>query len=171
MPGGREHYKTFTDISNIDVSLQIINPTLLIITPNSFEISCAGEQLWITGLFGRNKMKAAAILIAGVSLIAAGTAAASPRMSDLDYLRASRCKGIAEAAGVDTAGVDALLKGAKMSRQPVINERAAAEMARAKRDLRGAQKDKVSAELSGGCAPYMGGPEDFAAAKAPSKAQ
>lgn len=116
-------------------------------------------------------MKAAAILIAGVSLIAASAAAASPRISDLDYLRASRCKGIAETVGVDAAGLNALLKTAKVGRQEVIQQRADAEIARAKRDARGSLKDKVSAELAGGCAAYMGGPEDFAAAKSPSKAQ
>ena len=115
-------------------------------------------------------MKVAAILIAGASLVAATTATASPRISDLDYLRASRCKGLAQTLGADTAGVDALLKSAKMSRQPVIQERASAELARAKREAR-SQKDKVAAELSGGCVAYMGGPEQFAAAKSPSKAQ
>ncbi|HEY8572642.1 hypothetical protein [Phenylobacterium sp.] len=116
-------------------------------------------------------MKTAAILIAGLSLAVAGAAVASPRVSDLDYLRASRCKGIAETAGVDTAGVDALLKTAKMSRLDVIRQRGEAELARAKREARGSLKEKVTAELSGGCAAYMGGPEEFAAAKSPSKAQ
>lgn len=115
-------------------------------------------------------MKVAAILIAGLGLAVAGTAVAGPRISDMDYLRASRCKGIAESVGVDTAGVDALLKSAKVSRQPVVLDRAEAEVARAKRDAR-SQKDKVTSELSGGCSAYMGGPEEFAAAKAPSKAQ
>ena len=85
-------------------------------------------------------MKVAAILIAGASLIAAGAAVASPRITDLDYLRASRCKGIAETVGVDTAGVDALLKGARRSRQPVILDRAKAELARAKREAKQAMR-------------------------------
>jgi hypothetical protein len=170
MPAAREHYKMFTDRSNRYVSLQIINLPLLIITSNSFEISFGGGQLSLTNLVRREKMKFATILVAGLSLAVAGTAVASPRVSDLEYLRASRCKGIAETLGVDTAGVDALLKSAKMSRQPVIHERAEAEMSRAKREAR-SQKDKVTAELSGGCAAYMGGPEEFAAAKSPSKAQ
>ena len=116
-------------------------------------------------------MKLAAILIVGASLVAAGTATASPRISDLDYLRASRCKGLAESLGGDTVGVDALLKSARASRASVIVDRGQTELSRAKREARGDRKDRLTAELAGGCAAYMGGPELFAAAKSPSKAQ
>ena len=102
-------------------------------------------------------MKTAAILLAGLSLVAAGTATASPRVSDVDYLRASRCRGLAEGLGGDTAGLDAFLKTAQKSRATYVLERAEAEMKRAKRETQGDRKEKVSAEFAQACVAYKGG--------------
>ena len=109
-------------------------------------------------------MKLIALMLAGASLVTAGAAAAAEQITDLDYLRASRCKGIAQAVGqTDTAGLDAYLKAASRSRATYITERSENEIARGKREARGDRKARVEAELSGPCAAYMGGPKDVAA--------
>lgn len=103
-------------------------------------------------------------LVAGFGLVAAGTAAASPRISDLDYLRASRCKAIAETlGGTDTASMESLLKDARRNRSAYIVERGEAEAQRARREARGERKDKVSAELASACTAYLTGDKDVAA--------
>jgi len=49
-------------------------------------------------------MKAAAMLLVTLSFAAAGAATASDRITDVDYLKANRCRGLAEGLGVgDTA--------------------------------------------------------------------
>lgn len=108
-------------------------------------------------------MKVLAMVLAGASLVAAGSAAASDRPTDLDYLKASRCKGIAQATGADTAGLDAYLKVAERGRQTVIIERGGAEFDRAKRESRGDRKERVAAELTGACTAYMSSGKDMAA--------
>jgi hypothetical protein len=107
-------------------------------------------------------MKVAAIAIVAASLVAAGTATAATRISDVDYLRASRCKGLAEGLSSDTTGVDALLKDAKRSRDQYIVERGEAEMKRAKREMQGDRKDKASAEFASACTAFMGPGRDVA---------
>jgi hypothetical protein len=108
-------------------------------------------------------MKVIAMVLAGASLVAAGSAAASDRVSDLDYLKASRCKGIAVATGADTAGLDAYLKVAERGRQSVVVERGENELLRAKREAKGDRKDRIVAELTGACSAYTGAGKDMAA--------
>jgi hypothetical protein len=109
------------------------------------------------------KMKVLAMVLAGASLVAAGSAAASDRVTDLDYLKASRCKGIAVGTGADTASLDAYLKSAERGRPSVIVERAANEMDRAKRETRGDRRERAAAELASACTAYMGPSKDMAA--------
>jgi hypothetical protein len=105
-------------------------------------------------------MKIAAILIAAAAVGAAGSAAAAERMTDVDYLRASRCKGLAEQlGGADTAGLDAALKSARKGRASYIVEQAEAEAQRAKRFARGDGKERAASELAGPCSVYMKGGE------------
>lgn len=102
-------------------------------------------------------MKVVAIAIAALGVVAAaGTATAASRISDMDYLKAARCKGLAQGLSADTAGVDALLKDARKSRDAYIVDRGDAEMKRAKRETQGDRKDKVSAEFTNACTAYMG---------------
>jgi hypothetical protein len=108
-------------------------------------------------------MKVIAMVLAGASLVAAGSAAASDKVTDLDYLKASRCKGIATATGADTAGLDAYLKAAERGRQAVIVERGETEIDRAKREARGDRKARAEAELAGACSAYTGAGKDMAA--------
>ncbi|MDB5444593.1 MAG: hypothetical protein JWP86_2748 [Phenylobacterium sp.] len=103
-------------------------------------------------------MKVAAIAFVALGLAVAGSAAASSRVTDVDYLKANRCKGLASGMGADTAGLDAFIKTEGRSRIDYVLRRGEEEATRAKRQTADAnQKDRLSAELSGGCAAYMGG--------------
>ena len=111
-------------------------------------------------------MKTAAIALVAAGLLAAGTAAASDRVSDLDYLKASRCKGLATGLGADTSGLDAFLKQQSSSRSPVVVERGDSEVTRGKREAsRADAKDRLSAELSGPCLAYAGSAKDMASSR------
>jgi hypothetical protein len=101
-------------------------------------------------------MKFAAALLVAASLSAAGAASAATINSDLDYLKASRCKGIATGLGADTSSVDAALKKEGRSRPEVIVNRGKDEADRAKRQTSDANmKDKLTAELNGPCMAYL----------------
>jgi hypothetical protein len=114
-------------------------------------------------------MKTAAIALAAVGLLAAGSASASDRVTDLDYMKASRCKGLATGLGADTTGVDAFLKAQSRSRSPMVIDRAENEMIRGKREASKADlKDRLSAELSGPCMAYTGSAKDLAASRSPN---
>lgn len=107
-------------------------------------------------------MRFAVIGLAALGFLAAGAASASQRVTDVDYLRASRCKGIATGLGeADTAGLDAFLKAQRRVRDDIVLDRADHEMARARREARDStMKDQLSAELNGPCMAYRnaGGP-------------
>jgi hypothetical protein len=101
-------------------------------------------------------MKLAAIGFAMLSLAVAGTASAAGRVSDTDYLRANRCKGLAVGLGSsETAGLDAFLKAEGRWREPIVLSQGDYEMHRAQREAKDANmKDKLSAELAGPCTAY-----------------
>ena len=108
-------------------------------------------------------MKFAAIALAAGGLLTAGAAAASDRVTDLDYMKASRCKGLATGLGADSAGLDAFLKEQGRSRTLIVVDRGADEMTKAKKEAAKADsKDRVSAELSGPCMAYSGAAKDTA---------
>jgi hypothetical protein len=102
-------------------------------------------------------MKTAAVALIAVGLFTAGAASASDRVSDVDYMKAARCKGLATGLGAESAGLDAFLKEQSASRASIIVVRGAEEMARGKKDAkRSESKDRVNAELSGPCLAYSG---------------
>ena len=99
-------------------------------------------------------MKYAAIAFASASL-ATGSAAALPAQpTDMDYLRASRCRGIAAGLGADASGIEAYLKTAAQGRSLSVQDRGGQEFAKAKRQASGDGKTRLQAELSGACAAY-----------------
>jgi len=118
------------------------------------------------------KTTAALLTALGLAVAASGliasAASASGRLTDVDYLKANRCRGLAQSLGVtDTAGLDALIKTEGRSRVDVIYQRGEEEMARGKRD--GAKtdgKDRYLAELNGGCTAFLGGASTTASAAA-----
>jgi len=111
-------------------------------------------------------MKIAAILCVALGLGVGGTAVAASHLTDVDYLKANRCRGLAEGSGVgDTASLDALIKTEGRSRVEIIYQRGQEELARGKRDAAKADlKERVSAELNGGCMAYLGGAGSTASA-------
>jgi uncharacterized lipoprotein YmbA len=101
-------------------------------------------------------MKLTVIAMAALGLAVAGSAAASTRVTDVDYLKANRCKGIAAGMGADTSSLDAFIKSESRTRNDVVLRMADEQLARAKHEAGNANlKDKLSAELSGGCTAFM----------------
>jgi hypothetical protein len=170
MPDATTLGNGFVFVSNIDVTLQHRNRYILNIAGNSFEISPHGDQLPLSFCCqGEAIMKSAAIALAAVGLLAAGSASAADRVSDLDYMKASRCKGLATGLGADSTGLDAFLKAQSRSRSVIAIERGENEMTRGKREASKADfKDRLSAELSGPCLAYSGSAKDVAASRSPN---
>ncbi|WP_091740564.1 hypothetical protein [Phenylobacterium immobile] len=103
----------------------------------------------------------AAICAAIAATSLAGTASAA--VSDSDYIRASRCKGIAAGLGVDAAELTGFVRAEGRTRLPVISEQAAAaEMKGRKSAAKAESKAKFETELSGVCAAYAGAPKAVA---------
>ena len=106
-----------------------------------------------------------AIVLTAAALLTAGAASAGEHITDAQYLKASRCKGLATTLTgvVDPGQIDAYLKSAKGARSPILMERADAEFDRAKREARvGGAKDRLTAELTGACSAYLGDPASVA---------
>lgn len=112
-------------------------------------------------------MKAAAVLLMTFGLACATAATASERVTDLDYLKANRCKGLAVGLGSgDTSSLDAMIKVQAKSRGDAVLQRADEEMSRAKREAAKSDlKERLSAELSGPCLAYMGGGKEATAGR------
>jgi len=109
-----------------------------------------------------------AIAFSALALAAATAAAAAPPASDLDYIKASRCRGIAAGVGAETSALDAYLKAEGGARPPAVESRADDERARARRQAGGEGRARLEAELSGPCAAYMGAPTTMASRRAPA---
>ena len=109
-------------------------------------------------------MKTAAIVLAALGITVAGVATAADRLSDIDYLKANRCRGIAAGLGVtDTASLDALIKSEGRTRMEMVYARGQQEMERAKRDAGyGDSKQRLTAELNGPCAAFLSGGRETA---------
>ncbi|RAK60577.1 hypothetical protein DJ021_12560 [Phenylobacterium hankyongense] len=104
-------------------------------------------------------MKFAAIALTAASLLTTAAAAAADRTTDLDYLKANRCRGLAAGIGgsVDTSGLDSFIKTEGRGRNPYVVQRAQEEFDKAKRQARSAEaRERLSAELAGPCVAYMG---------------
>lgn len=95
---------------------------------------------------------AAVIAATAISAIAAPAAFAEGRLSDSQFIKASRCAGL---AGEDSARFDALLKANKRARADFVVDKALNARNDAARQLRNAReggKAEIEAELAGACA-------------------
>jgi len=103
-------------------------------------------------------MKFTAIALAAVGLATiAGSASAATHVTDVDFLRANRCKGLAVGLGSDAAPFASYIKAHEGTRLNVIIDRGDEEYARARRQASDANvKPKLEAELAGPCAAYAG---------------
>lgn len=90
----------------------------------------------------------------------AGVAQAAP-VSNLDFLHAARCRGLAASTGLgklDTAGVDAFLRQETGSRELGVRASASNKMSSAQKEgdaAEGAKKEKLMAERSGECSAWL----------------
>lgn len=111
-------------------------------------------------------MQTASGLCAAAALSAAafGASVAEARVSDSDYIRASRCHAIARSDGGSTASAEALarfLAEEGRGRQAPVQAMADKAAAKAKRDLKtdsAERKAQLMAELSGACQAYTAAP-------------
>lgn len=102
-------------------------------------------------------MKITAIGIASLCLAAPAGVAAAGQATDVDYLRASRCRGIATGLGQDASAIGAYLTSASAGRAPAVLERGDQEFDKARRQARGESRTRLAAEYSSACAPYAQG--------------
>ncbi|MBS0360910.1 MAG: hypothetical protein JSR98_05990 [Proteobacteria bacterium] len=112
-----------------------------------------------------------ALLLAAVSLAFAGTVAgaaqAGSRLTDVDYLKANRCKGLAEGLGAgDVASLSALIKAEGVSRSDTIYTDGQKQEDRAKREASHTDgKERLTAELNGACVAFISGGKETASAR------
>ncbi|MDO8324391.1 MAG: hypothetical protein Q7T23_15800 [Phenylobacterium sp.] len=102
---------------------------------------------------------ATATLAAVAALMAAGSALAAAQVTDVDYIKASRCRGIAISAAADTADLDAWLKAASKSRSMSVMDKAAVAEDAGRREAKttnAERKARLATELSGPCQAFKG---------------
>ena len=109
-------------------------------------------------------MKAAVIILAAATLLA-GAAQASDRVSDVDYLRANRCSGLASRIDgvVDSAALASFVKDSRGARPEYIVQRGQTEFKRAQREARSEDsRARLTAELTGPCQAFLSGASNVA---------
>lgn len=110
-------------------------------------------------------MKFTVFALAAATLLSAGSASAAGKVTDVDFLKANRCKGLATTLTgvVDTASIEAFIKAERGARAPYVMERASEEFTKARKEARSQdRKERLTAELTGGCQAYLGGPSSVA---------
>lgn len=105
-------------------------------------------------------MRSTAVLLAALSVAAAGqaSAAASDHLTDVDWLKANRCRGLAEGFGVTSTGdLSAFIKSEGRTRPETIYAKGQTEVERGKRDAAKTDgRDRFQAELNGYCTAFLG---------------
>ncbi|MDO9337364.1 MAG: hypothetical protein EON95_08255 [Caulobacteraceae bacterium] len=101
------------------------------------------------------------LLISATLLALAGASAVSAqpagRLSDSQFIKAARCKGLAKADGVDTKAIDLVLKTNKRGRADWIVDKAMDAQDSAVSEARRAdatRKAELAAEWNGACQAY-----------------
>ncbi len=97
--------------------------------------------------------------VASGLLAAAGSASAAA--TDVDYLKANRCRGLADGklTPIDTTALDAYLKAEKRYRAPHVVDRGRSEFDKARREAttnNEERKARLTKELDGPCQVYKG---------------
>ena len=102
-------------------------------------------------------MRLLTLALAVSSLAAAGSALAAP-VTDVGYMQAARCKGLAEGVGQPTPALDAFLKKQSYVREDAVVQRGKEEEERGRHEVAsGGDKAQAEAQLSGVCAAYLKG--------------
>lgn len=98
-----------------------------------------------------------------IALVAAAFAApayASDKVTDVDYLKANRCAGLATSIEgvVDPAALTSFVKAERGARPTYVVDRGQEEFQRAKKEGKSQdRKARLTAELTGACQAYLGG--------------
>lgn len=103
-------------------------------------------------------MKFAAIALVTVAF-AASSAVAADKVSDVEYLKANRCKGLATSIEgvVDPAALSSFIKSERGTRASYIVTRGDEEFQRARREAKSAdRKARLTSELTTACQAYLG---------------
>lgn len=110
-------------------------------------------------------MKFAAITLIAASLAAGSAFAASSDVTDVEFLKANRCKGLATSITgvVDPASLDSFIKAERNGRHTYIVDRASEEFNRARKEAKSQdRKERLTAELTGPCQAYLAGGSNLA---------
>ena len=102
---------------------------------------------------------AAVMVVAGAAAIVSPASAEPAALSDGAYLSASRCAGIAQGLGADTAAINRVVADQDVGREAFISDRAATSRDEAARTARRAGPDikaHMTAEWNGACQAYLG---------------
>jgi hypothetical protein len=102
-------------------------------------------------------MKYAVIALAIAAF--AGAASAAEKVSDVDFLKANRCKGLATSIDgvVDPAALTSFIKAERGARASYIVDRGNEEFQRARKEAKSQdRKERLTAELTGACQAYLG---------------
>jgi len=100
--------------------------------------------------------------IVALAAATATTAFAQPnvRLSDVEYMQAARCAGIASVdSSIDTSSVTALRKAQGAGRMAFVADKAdemRSDAARSARRANGYAKERLNAELGGACKRFLG---------------
>lgn len=115
-------------------------------------------------------MRTAALAIAAAATLAAWGAPASARISDVDYIQASRCHAMAQAkGGADAEALGSVTKAEGRGRHATVRrmaDDAASKAAREARSDSAEKQSKVDAELGGVCQVFLGDRTTGTASKA-----
>ena len=101
---------------------------------------------------------ASLIAAASAALATAASAQNPERLSDVAFIAASRCEGLAQGAKVDTTAIKSLLVNQDNDRNSYIEEKASEARDNAKRLASHAQGfglETVNSELNGPCQAYL----------------
>jgi hypothetical protein len=104
-------------------------------------------------------MRITAAVIALACAAATTASAGSNRLSDIDYLQAARCSGLAASQSMDPSAYDNVLKAQRVGRAGYIQDKADATRNDAKRQAARAgaeRKPMLLAELDGACRRFGG---------------
>jgi len=101
----------------------------------------------------------ASLAAAACAVLATAASAQSPeRLTDVAFIAASRCEGLAQGAKVDTAAIKSLMVNQDNDRNQYILEKADQARDDAKRlasHAQGYNLQEVTSELSGACQAYL----------------
>lgn len=111
-------------------------------------------------------MKIAAVALVAVALTAgSAAAAAASEVTDVDFLKANRCKGLAASIDgvVDADALNQFIKAEVGARASYIVDRADDEYKRARKEAKSQdRRERLTAELTGPCQAYLGSPTSVA---------